>query len=69
MCNHHQKDTRGSNSALTLLLNRTESGEQTFDFQGAIRFNKLPKEVWDEGSLVLFNHKLKSVTETLHAFV
>ena len=45
---HHEKGTRGSNSALTLPLNRTEPGKRTFVFQGAKLFDKLPKKVRDK---------------------
>lgn len=61
-CHRHEKSTRGSNSAITLPLNRTELGKQTFAFQGGKLFDKLPKEVRDEGSLALFKHKLHFIS-------
>ena len=49
----------------SLPQNRTESGKRKFDLQGAKFFNNLPKKVWDEGFLVFFKHKPKSVAKTL----
>ena len=38
---------------------RTETGKRTFAFQGAQIFNKLPKDIPDEESLMRFKHKLR----------
>ena len=66
----HEKRTRGSNLALILPLNRTESSKQAFVFRGAKLFNKLPKDVrGDEGSFVLFKHNPKLVVKTLSTLV
>ena len=54
----HGKDTRGNNSSLVLPPIRTETGKRMFAFQGAQIFNKLPKDIRDEESLVRFKHKL-----------
>ena len=64
-----EKSTRGSNSALTLLLNRTEFGKRASAFQGAKMFNKLPKEAREGGSRVLFKHKLKSIQRLMLSMI
>ena len=51
------KNTRGNNSALVLPPVRTESGRRMFAFQGALFFNKLPKDTRDKESLIRFKHK------------
>ena len=54
----HGKDTRGNNSSLVLPSIRTEAGKRMVAFQGAQIFNKFPKDIRDESSLVLFKQKL-----------
>ena len=54
----HAYNTRGNDSSLQLPKIKTEAGKRSFMFQGALIFNKLPKDVRDEHSLIRFKRKL-----------
>ena len=58
----HNIRTRGNNSLLMLPRVRTEAGRKTFAFYGAHIFNRLPKELRNEGSLFIFKRKIKLIS-------
>ena len=55
----HQRETRGNNSKLRLPKVKTESCRKMFSFQGALIFNKLPEDLRNETSLLIFNQKCR----------
>ena len=55
----HNICTRGNNSLLSLPTVRTEAGRKSFEFYGALVYNKLPKELRDQKSLATFKRKVK----------
>ena len=55
----HGKNTRGDGCSLVVPRVKTEAGRKTFKFQGSLLFNKLPKELKTEKSVVVFQQKLK----------
>jgi hypothetical protein len=55
----HGKNTRGDGCSLVVPRVKTEAGRKTFKFQGSLLFNKLPKELKTEKSVVVFKQKLK----------
>eukprot|EP00794_Sanderia_malayensis_P002578 gene2578-2977_t len=54
----HGKGTRGNNSSVVLPPIKTETGKRMLSFQGAQVFNKLPKDIHEEKSLLRFKHKI-----------
>jgi hypothetical protein len=48
----HGKNTRGDGCSLVIPRVKTEVGRKTFKFQGSLLFNKLPKELTTEKSVV-----------------
>ena len=56
----HNISTRGNNSLLKLPSVRTEVGRKSFEFYGALIFNKLPRELRVEESYVVFRRKIKT---------
>ena len=60
----HGKNTRGdgsSKSKPSISRVKTEIGRKTFKFQGSLLFNKLPKDLKTEKSIVIFKQKLKAM--------
>jgi hypothetical protein len=55
----HGKNTRGDGCSLVIPRVKTEVGRKTFKFQGSLLFNKLPKELKTEKSVVIFKRNLK----------
>ena len=58
----HGIRTRGNGSLLKLPSVRTEAGRKSFEFYGALVFNKLPKELRDQKSLATFKRNVKLVS-------
>ena len=56
----HGKNTRGDGNSLIVPRIKTEAGRKTFKFQGCSLFNKLPKDIKTEKSVVRFKQKLKN---------
>ena len=57
----HGKNTRGGDSSLVIARVKPEIGRKTFKFQGSLLFNKLPKDLKAEKSIVIFKQKLKAM--------
>ena len=57
----HGKNTRGGGSSLVIARVKPEIGRKTFKFQGSLLFNKLPKDLKAEKSIVIFKQKLKAM--------
>lgn len=55
----HNICTRGNNSLLKLPAMRTEAGRKSFEFYGALVFNKLSKELREQKSLITFKRNVK----------
>ena len=53
----HCKNTRGNNSNILIPKVRSENGRKMFAFQGAVQYNKLPMEIRNEQSFVLFKKR------------
>ena len=57
----HGKNTRGNGSSLVIPRIKTEIGRKSFKFQGSSLFNKLPKDLKAEKSIVILKQKLKAM--------
>ena len=55
----HHRETRGNNSTLRLPKVKTKSGRKMFSFQGALIINKLPEDLRNKTSLLIFKHKCR----------
>ena len=55
----HTREKQEEIMKLRLPKVKTESGRKMFSFQGALIFNKLPEDLRNETSLLIFNQKCR----------
>ena len=56
---NREQNTRGNKLNLAIPRIRTEAAKKSFAYQGAMFYNKLPQELKEEYSLLLFKSKLR----------
>ena len=56
---NHNMNTRGNKSLLCFSKVKTEMFRQSVPYQGAANFDKLPRELREEPSIVRFKNKLR----------